>query len=638
MGGLGAAQPNWLHDYTLELMKDAGGNFVRWGHCASAPSMIAEGDKLGIIADMPGVDGESDTRGAAWKLRTSAFRDTIIYFRNNPSILVWEGGNQKVTLAHVQELRAIKDKYDPNGGRAYAMRRPDNVDAAYMDIQIGTEGGREIPRLPVVEGEYDREESPRRVWDNYSPPNYGYPEAKGMTYDLTSEQYAVNEIDQWMGKLADPSHSGGANWIFSDSTSGGRVAAEVDRAGGEVDGVRLPKEAYYVCSVIFKQTPQVHIIGHWTYPAGTKKVIYVASNADSVELFLNGRSLGLGARSERYLFTFPAFTWEAGELKAVARTKDVVVATDVIHTVGKPVALKMTAITAPGGLRADGSDIALIDVEAVDANGDRCPTYEQRVDFDTEGSATWRGGYNSGKINSINNTYLNLECGINRVAIKAGRTPGPITVHAKAAGLTDSSLTITSIPFAVDGGIATAAPDEPTAHLPTNPVAHSIGAFEIERKAKADSKSSTHMLGHFTLTMAYTGPTASTVHLEVNAQNAKNAYVDMDSPFRDLPSELLGADWVQAGYRDALYSAEDFVQISVAAHTVVTIAHDDRLAVPGWLHQFKATTEHITLDGHPLTLYRKRAETPESFTLGSNTEDPTAKDAAMYVVFVNGAQ
>jgi len=51
-------------------------------------------------------------------------------------------------------------------------------------VGIGTEGGREIATLPVVEGEYDREESPRRVWDDYSPPNFGYPEAKGQTYDL----------------------------------------------------------------------------------------------------------------------------------------------------------------------------------------------------------------------------------------------------------------------------------------------------------------------------------------------------------------------------------------------------------------------------------------------------------------------
>ena len=86
------------------------------------------------------------------------------------------------------------DTCDPHGGRAYAHRRADETTGEFMDVDIGTEGGRQVPGLPVVEGEYDREESPRRVWDDFSPPNFGYPEAKGQTYQLTSEQYAVNQV------------------------------------------------------------------------------------------------------------------------------------------------------------------------------------------------------------------------------------------------------------------------------------------------------------------------------------------------------------------------------------------------------------------------------------------------------------
>ena len=88
-------------------------------------------------------------------------------------------------------------------------------------------------------------------------------------------------------------------------------------------------------------------------------------------------------------------------------------------------ALKLTAITAPGGWRADGADVALFDVEAVDARGERCPTVEARVDFAVEGPGVWRGGYNSGKIDSINNTFLDLEAGVARVVgardARAGR-------------------------------------------------------------------------------------------------------------------------------------------------------------------------------------------------------------------------
>jgi beta-galactosidase len=457
--GLGAAYPDWMHYYTMQLMRDAGGNFVRWGHCAGGPAQIAASDALGIVADQPGVDGEADTVGAAWNLRVIAFRDTIVYFRNSPSILIWEGGNWKITRAHAHELRGYMDLFDPRGGRVYAHRRADQITAEFMDIDIGTEGGHDIKTLPVVEGEYNREESPRRVWDIFSPPTFGYSEGKDQTYgENTSELFAIRQVEHYVKKLGAPSHSGGANWIFSDSTRGGRVAVEVARTSGEVDGVRLPKESLYVCRSMFRDDPQVHVIGHWTYPAGTKKTVYVASNGEDVELFLNGKSLGHGIVSNRYLFTFPDIVWAPGEIKAVASRGGQVIATTTKHTIGSPVALRLTSIVGPGGLRADGSDVALIDVEAIDANGERCPTFQQRVDFAIKGPGIWRGGYNSGKINSINNLFLDLECGINRVAVRATRTSGIITIHAQCEGLKSGSLTIEAKPFEAPGGFATYLP------------------------------------------------------------------------------------------------------------------------------------------------------------------------------------
>jgi beta-galactosidase len=459
--GLGAAQPDWMHYFTLDLMKQAGGNFVRWGHCAGAPVEITGADRLGLLVDQPGVDGEGDAKGDAWKLRASAFRDMIVYYRNHPSIIIWEGGNQKVTREHAAELRAVADMFDPHGGRAYAHRRADKTTGGFMNVDIGTEGGREVPGLPVVEGEYDREESPRRVWDDFSPPNFGYPEARGQTYQLTSEQYAVDEVSQYVEKLGASNHCGGANWIFSDSTSGGRVACEVARVGGEVDGVRLPKEAYYVCRTLFRDDPQVHIIGHWNYAAGTKKPVYVTSNCEEVELFVNNKSLGRGQNSRRYLFTFPDVTWEAGEIKAVASSKGRPAASETKRTAGAPAALRLTSITGPLGFQADGSDIALIDVEVVDAGGQRCPTYQERVDFDLTGPGLWRGGYNSGKTNSVNNAFLDVECGINRVAVRSTLAAGTITVRARCGTLRPATLALSSKPIAIEHGASPQLPPLP---------------------------------------------------------------------------------------------------------------------------------------------------------------------------------
>jgi beta-galactosidase len=624
--GLGAALPDWLHFYTSRQMKEAGGNFIRWGHAPAGPAQIDAGDRLGIVTLQPGGDGEHDTVGGAWALRAADFRDVLIYFRNNPSIFIWEGGNQKVTREHAAELRALMDKYDPHGSRALAYRRADAITAEFMDVGVGTEGGREIARLPVVEGEYDREESPRRVWDHASPPNFGYPEGKGQTYQLTSEQFAVNEVGHYVKKLGAENHAGGANWIFSDSTSGGRVATEVARASGEVDGVRLPKEAYYVTAAMFRDDPQVHIIGHWSYPAGTKKTVYVASNSDDVELFLNGRSLGHGKATDRYLFTFADIAFAPGELKAVASFQGKVVATDLRHTVGAAVALRLTPTTGPGGLIANGADIALFDVEAVDANGDRCPTFQQRVDFEVAGPGTWRGGYNSGKINSTNNLFLDLESGINRVAVRAGRTAGKLTVNARSHGLVSASASIES------HDSAGALPAVPTITLPASAPVRTVGAAD----SVSTKPTGPVMLGKFIKTLNYTAPNASIVHVELGARDGRNAYVNIDSPFAGLPDALTGADWVQVDNRDALYSAEDLMQLAVANHTLVWIAHDRRLPRPAWLtKQFAPLNQTITVAGQKLDLFRHVTKDNESLTLGANTENTSLTEAAMYLVFVS---
>jgi beta-galactosidase len=93
-------------------------------------------------------------------------------------------------------------------------------------------------------------------------------------------------------------------------------------------------------------------------------------------------------------------------------------------------------------LQADGSDVAFMDFEVVDAQGNRCPTDEARVDFVVQGPAVWRGGLNSTKPNSTNNRYLNTECGINRVAIRSTLTPGTITLTATREGLTPATVKI----------------------------------------------------------------------------------------------------------------------------------------------------------------------------------------------------
>jgi beta-galactosidase len=230
------------------------------------------------------------------------------------------------------------------------------------------------------------------------------------------------------------------------------------------------------------QQPDIHIIGHWNYPPDTKKTIYVAaSHCDQVELFLNGKSLGatnklykfadLGARTmgsdelasgidTGYVYAFPDVSFASGTLKAVATQAGKVVAQQEIQTAGDPKSIKLTLHTGPQGLRADGSDVALVDFEVVDAQNRRCPTDEARVDFDITGPAVWRGGFNASKTNSTNNRFLDTECGINRVAIRSTLTPGTITLTAKRDGLAPGTLEIKSAPVQITDGLSREMPQQ----------------------------------------------------------------------------------------------------------------------------------------------------------------------------------
>jgi beta-galactosidase len=92
----------------------------------------------------------------------------------------------------------------------------------------------------------------------------------------------------------DPAHSKwsayGSIYFTDEDADGRQQGSYVLRVSGKVDGVRLPKSLFYVSRVMQNEHPDIHIIGHWNYPAGTKKTMYVAaSHCDQAELLLNVR-------------------------------------------------------------------------------------------------------------------------------------------------------------------------------------------------------------------------------------------------------------------------------------------------------------------------------------------------------------
>ena len=470
---VGMSIPAWLSDYSNDLMVKSNGNLVRWMHITPWKQDVESCDRVGLIQAMPAGDSEKDREGRQWEQRVELMRDAIIYNRNNPSILFYECGNESISREHMIEMKAIRDKYDPFGGRAIGSRE-------MLDIREAEYGGEMLyinksMHHPMWATEYCRDEGLRKYWDEYSYPFHKegdgplHRNQPATSYNHNQDEFSVELVRRWYDYWRERPgtgtrvNSGGAKIIFSDSNTHHR-GAENYRRSGVTDPMRIEKDGFYAHQVMWNgwvdtDKFQTYIIGHWNYPKNTVKPIYVVSNGENVELFLNGQSLGKGKREYNFLFTFDKVSYQPGKLEAVSYDKGgKEVSRYMISTVGEPAKLKLTAIQNPEGFHADGADMALIQVEVVDNNGKRCPLDNRTIQFTLKGNAEWRGGIAQGKNNHILDTNLPVECGINRALIRSTTIAGKIVLTAKAEGLPTETLTLETVPVKINAGLSTYLP------------------------------------------------------------------------------------------------------------------------------------------------------------------------------------
>ena len=291
--------PDWLQDYDMALLKSNNSNFIRWMHVAPKPAEVRSSDKYGVAVVCPAGDKEgTGLSGRQWSQRVEAMRDVMIYFRNSPSVFFYETGNSSIGgEANANEMAEMREMVDPYGMRFIGARSTKNVpteldyDYNYAGTMYGNYAGDATTAMktngkmgPIMETEYARGESPRRVWDRYSPPDYDYinkhlnkTDAKKDAYDthnFTQEELIVSNVREYsenyyqkrMGSST-PVFSAEAMMVWSDSNMHTRNSfSENDRTSGRVDAVRQTKEMYEGTRAAQAETPTVHIVGHWSYP------------------------------------------------------------------------------------------------------------------------------------------------------------------------------------------------------------------------------------------------------------------------------------------------------------------------------------------------------------------------------------
>ena len=491
--------PQWLHDQDALWIRESNANHIRFMHVAGSPADVRAFDRCGVTCTQPAGDKEKEVFGRQWDQRVELMRDVILAYRNHPAILFWEAGNNAISAGHMREMRLLKQALDPHGGRWMGCRTLNTEDTVGESEYVGTMLNRHAARFtslhgPITETEYLREEAPRRVWDDFTPPDFDYKnrylgkggkKQKGLDfYDLTSEDLALAAArgyseffhDRMGGGSGKNYYSACAALCWTDSAQHGRQSfSENGRMSGRVDAIRVKKQNFDVFRVLHSASPALKILGHWNYPPlkedtywyeekrfngqyweGTgkriqrdplHKTVYVIASYPiaKVKLLVNGKTMGECDKPDgTFAFSFPGVDiTKAGAVEAVGFGLDGrELARDRIETAGPAAALRLTPHTAPGGLRADGADIAYVDVEVVDAKGMVLPLCDARIDFSLSGNAVFLGGYNSGRFegngrhdNVIHRSFVFAECGKNRVMLRAGSAPGKLVLTAKAAGI-----------------------------------------------------------------------------------------------------------------------------------------------------------------------------------------------------------
>ncbi|HYJ89927.1 MAG TPA: hypothetical protein VEV84_01345, partial [Pyrinomonadaceae bacterium] len=195
---LGSAVPPWMSDLSNRMIVSGGGNLIRWMHVTPWKQDVESCDRVGLMESMPAGDSEKDVEGRRWQQRVELMRDAIIYNRNNPSIIFYESGNKGVSETHMAEMKAIRDKYDPHGGRASGSRE-------MLDSKTAEYGGEMLyinksATKPMWAMEYSRDEGLRKYWDEYSPPFHKdgdgplYNNQNAAEYNRNQDSHAIEDI------------------------------------------------------------------------------------------------------------------------------------------------------------------------------------------------------------------------------------------------------------------------------------------------------------------------------------------------------------------------------------------------------------------------------------------------------------
>ena len=450
--GVGAALPDALQYFRIAKLKEFGCNADRTSHNPPTPEWLDACDRLGML-----VMDESRLLGSDTE-NLQKWDDQIRRDRNHPSVVIWSVGNEEIYVhgspqaAYVaRSMQALARRLDPTRPVTYAANQGDTFNGINGVIEVrgwnynaNTNMDKyhaKHPAQPNVGTEQASTVCTRGIYADDA--KHGYVSAYDQRGSATAEK--------WWSYFADrPWLSGGFIWTGFDYRGEPTPYAWpcISSHFGVLDTCGFPKDNFYYYQAWWTTNVVLHLLPHWNWPGKEGQAIRVEalSNCQAVELFLNGASLGkqVMKRNSRlkWLVQYAPGTLSAKGLDAAGK----VIAETKVETTGDATQIQLTPDRKT--INADGEDVSVFTVSALDAQGRVVPVAQNKINFAIAGAGKIIGVGNGDPSCHEADTFISatpmrsLFNGLGQVIVQSTCAVGEIKLTASAEGLKSATVTV----------------------------------------------------------------------------------------------------------------------------------------------------------------------------------------------------
>jgi beta-galactosidase len=481
-GALGAAIHVRAMERQLQLLKDMGCNAIRTSHNPPAPEFLDLCDKMGFLVLDEAFDMWAKKKSkhdyheawAQWHVRD--LQDQILRDRNHPSVFMWSIGNEireqfdttGITIARelvkiVKNIDATRpvtsalSEANPKKNFIYQSGALDIVGLNYHpetwpDFPKNYPGQKfiatETTSAYETRGFYDQPTDSTRHWPtSFKAPFKGNVEFAITAYDNVAAYWGATHEDTWKVIKKYDFLSGLFVWTGFDYIGEPTPYPWPARSSyfGIIDLAGFPKDAYYMYQSEWTNKPVLHILPHWNWKPGQMIDVWAYySQADEVELFLNGRSLGIRRKTRDSLHVDWKVKFASGVLKAISRRNGKIVLVREIHTAGAPAKVTLTADRST--IKADGKDLSYITVKITDKDGNVVPNADNLVHFKLKGQGIIAGVDNGSQssMELFKTDHRKAFHGMCLAIIQSDKVPARMEFEAASDGLTSARIVLNS--------------------------------------------------------------------------------------------------------------------------------------------------------------------------------------------------